>query len=170
MSGSPLLPPTLPAPGWYHDGSGLRWWDGLTWGPYAPPAEAAWTDDGVESGRTLAILSHVGFFFAGIVMPLVLWATEGRRNPYVRHHSAEALNFQLTFLLAWVAAFVALIASTAASGGGGWFLAVFAGMGVLWLTVAGCAIVGAVRAGQGRWWRYPLSIRFVRGARAADKP
>lgn len=25
-------------------------------------------------------------------------------------------------------------------------------------------VLGAVRASQGVWWRYPLSIRFVRGA------
>jgi len=24
-------------PGWYNDGRALRWWDGIAWGPYAPP-------------------------------------------------------------------------------------------------------------------------------------
>jgi len=31
--------PTAPPAGWYDDGTGhQRWWDGTTWGPFAPPA------------------------------------------------------------------------------------------------------------------------------------
>jgi Protein of unknown function (DUF2510) len=36
--------PPPPAPGWYPDpagGPGKRWWDGTTWGPFAPPPQPA---------------------------------------------------------------------------------------------------------------------------------
>jgi uncharacterized Tic20 family protein len=51
----------------------------------------------------------------------------------------------------------------------------FIAVGVLWALFAAlfigafvCSILGAVRASQGRWWRYPLAFRFVRGAAPKD--
>ncbi len=88
----------------------------------------------------------------------------------MRHHSTEALNFQLTFLIFWLSGFVAVFvtAATATSegdDGSAWILLPFGLMFIGYLTCAGLSILGAVRAGQGKWWRYPLSVRFVRGAR-----
>jgi uncharacterized Tic20 family protein len=81
----------------------------------------------------------------------------------VRHHATEALNFTLTMLpllaLGWIIYVVTLVA--AFSNGDGpnplgvlGFFAPFA----LWAVFA---IIGAVQAGKGRWWRYPIAIRFV---------
>jgi hypothetical protein len=44
------------------------------------------------------------------------------------------------------------------------FLVLFA----LYVTCAVLAIIGAVRAGQRRWWRYPFRIPFVRGSSPED--
>lgn len=175
MSGLPPQP-VLPPAGWYHDGTTMRWWDGTSWGPVAPAGSfGSAPADPVRDGSTLAVLCHVGQIFAGIVLALVIRLTEGKKNEYVRHHSTEALNFQLTFLIIWIGGIVATIggvvafAGTADDGDGSPlillpFLALFGvfGVGIVF------AITGAVRASQGQWWRYPISIRFVRGARAKD--
>jgi uncharacterized protein len=153
-------------PGWYHDGSAMRWWDGSAWGPYAPVLPR----DPVQEGKTLAVIAHFGMFACWFVLPLVIRLTGGRDNEYVRHHSTEALNFMITSGVVYGMAFgiyLGGIAATFGSDGDGpsWFIAV---MPLLWLVQLGVlafSIMGAVRASQGVWWRYPISIRFVRGAR-----
>ena len=154
-----------PAAGWYPTDGGLRWWDGTAWGPLAPGHS-----DEVSSGKTLAIISHFGVFACYVVLPLVIRLTEGKKNAYVRHHSTEALNFMITFgvlwNLVWFSSFFVGAFLSAGSGNGFpivflilWPLSVIVGISVLVFS-----ILGAVRASQGVWWRYPISIRFVRGA------
>jgi uncharacterized Tic20 family protein len=156
--------PPLPPPGWYHDGLSLRWWDGGQWGPYAPVPQPV---NPIESGRTLAVLSHLGLFLGGFILPLVLRLTEGERNPYVKHHATEALNLNLTVLLVYVSLYpTSFIAMMATGGRLVWLLVpvlvlVFASF----VLAAVFSIVGAVRASHGHWYRYPLVIRFVKGAR-----
>jgi uncharacterized Tic20 family protein len=162
----------LPAAGWYHDGTTLRWWDGTSWGPAAPPGSfGSQPADPIQDGSTLAVLSHVGFVIAAVVLALVVRLTEGNKNEYTRHHSTEALNFQLTFLIIWFVGIFVVFGSALAFGGADgesaspWILLPFLGLFVLFGTGMVLAIVGAVRASRGQWWRYPVGIRFVRGAR-----
>lgn len=158
-------PPLAPPPGWYPDPTGsLRWWDGWQWGPAAPPRSE------VDDGKTLAVVTHLGVLAAGFILPLVVRLTEGRKNAYVRHHATEALNFQITFMIAWFVGFAAyaglLITSVHSdSSPPVWVLVIFLVMMSLMLANFALSILGCVRAGQGRWWRYPFAIRFVRGAR-----
>jgi uncharacterized Tic20 family protein len=103
--------------------------------------------------------------------PLVIRLTEGRKNAYVRHHATEALNFQITFMIAWFAGFavwVGVLWSSDPAGGNAppaWVLIVFVTMMGVMLANFALSILGCVRANQSRWWRYPINIRFVRGAR-----
>jgi uncharacterized Tic20 family protein len=121
--------------------------------------------DPVESGRTLALVSHLGVLAGGFPLPLVIRLTEGKENEFVRHHSAEALNFQITFMIAWLSVFVVFFASALADIDSA-FLALFFLVAMpLWIANYAFSILGAVRASQKKWWRYPISIRFVRGAR-----
>jgi uncharacterized Tic20 family protein len=121
----------------------------------------------VDDGRTLSIFCHLGYFIFSIFFALIVRSTEGGRNPFVRHHATEALNFQLTVVLAIV---------------GSWIVAMFAAilgrveivvvtLLPLGLAIAVCGIVfsilGAVAAGRGEWYRYPVSLRLVSGAREA---
>ena len=113
-------------PGWYGPDHGWRWWDGHAWGPLAPPPVAE-----EESGTTMAILSHLGIVLGGFILPLVIYVTEGKRNGFVRDHSREALNFQITFMILWIVAFllffVTAVAGTSGSRSGppGVFFLVF---------------------------------------------
>ena len=119
-----------------------------------------------------ATLVHLGFFVGGFVGPLVARLTEGRKDEFVRHHSSEALNGNLTILLvylgAYVTGFVGFIVTNVP-----WPL--FVGLGLTVVVVLGMLaqmIMGAVRASQGRWFRYPVNIRFVPGAitRGEERP
>ena len=152
----------MPAPGWYPEPgtSHLRWWDGSTWGPYAPSQ--------APPDKTLAVLSHLGAVIGGFILPLIIYLTAGKRDAYIRHHSAEALNFQLTWLIGFLTAFVLMFSTLFATAGldsseppVGFFIIfpfifVIQGIGLVF------SIMGAVKAGGGKLWRYPVSIRFVK--------
>jgi uncharacterized Tic20 family protein len=151
-------------PGWYHDGTALRWWDGTAWGPYAPPPVV----DPVEQGKALAAISHLGFLACWFVLPLVIRIAAGKDNAYVRHHATEALNFMICASAVYLISMVLAIASFFAIDAGGVWSAGFLAWPLLWglqIAVLVFSIIGVVRAAQGVWWRYPVSIRFVPGAR-----
>ena len=146
-----------------------RWWDGRAWGAAAAMAPT--------TNRTLAVLSHLGSLLGGFLVPLIIYLTADKRDRYLRHHAAEGLNFQLTLLVGVGVAFLAMFgafalgALGASSGEGAGFAAFFGGFFLVWLLIMVLSfggmvlgIVGAVRANQGVWWRYPVCIRFVKGA------
>ncbi len=72
------------------------------------------------------------------------------RGPFVRAHSATALNFQLTLLIAEV---VGWLTSWLIIG-----LFIVAAAYVLRIVFS---IIAALKANKGEWYTYPLSIKFV---------
>ncbi|MCM3696982.1 DUF4870 domain-containing protein [Microbacterium oleivorans] len=111
--------------------------------PYAPPMRP-------EDEKTWASLTHVSGILFAFLGPLIVYLVLRDRGPFIRAHSAAALNFQLTILI------IALVSIPLA----------FIGIGFLLLFAAGIfalviEIVAAVKASQGQWYTPPLSIRFV---------
>ncbi|MCK6079235.1 DUF4870 domain-containing protein [Microbacterium sp. EYE_5] len=103
-----------------------------------------------EDEKMWATLTHLSGIFTNWIGPLVAYLVLRDRGPFVRAHTAAALNFQLTML---IAAFVSGILS-------------FFGIGILLLIAVGVlviviGIIGAVKANQGQWYTPPLTIRFV---------
>ena len=169
-----IEPAAPPPPGWYDDGSGAqRWWDGYAWGPVAPASDQ--TPE--EAGQLLSVLSWAGFFVFAVVLPLVVYLTEGKKNRYTRWHSAEAFNLQLTFLIAWILAFVAIFVTTFATAAASsndepsaWVAAPFLGMFVFLCLGGLMSVVGVVKAWRGRYWRCPVAIPFIRAHRVEGPP
>jgi len=98
-----------------------------------------------------ATLIHVGGIFFGFVPALVGYLALRDRGPFVRAHAATALNFQLTVLIALIAGTVLLFVLV------GFFVLIAVGIVDLIFS-----IIAAVKASQGQWYRYPMSITFVR--------
>lgn len=123
--------------------------------PMTPSDETTWS--------TLAHLSWLVGSLVGLPLlgPLVAYLVLRSRGPFVRHHTAEALNAQLSLLVYGLA--VAVV-------GGLLTLITFGLLAPAWalaglvLVIGGAVltIVAAVAASGGRWYRYPLTIRFVR--------
>ena len=138
-----------PPPGWYPDPSGQqRWWDGQQWGQAAGPPPTSSTDP-----KTMAMLAHALAIVAGFLAPLIIYLVYGNQDPFIRHHSAESLNFQITVLLA-------VLVSAA-------LICVFVGIILLPVVVIGALvfeIMAAMAANRGEWYRYPINIRMVSGA------
>ena len=114
-----------------------------------------------SGGKTWAILAHVPIF--AIYMPGIALAIKGETNRFVKHHAVEALNFQITVMALGMIGALALIPSvvTANTGTPAAFFVFFGIMGVLqWLL----AIRGMWVAWRGKLYRYPLSVRLIKGA------
>jgi uncharacterized Tic20 family protein len=105
-----------------------------------------------DEERTWAVLAHLGGLFFSFVAPLVVWLVFRGRGPYLEDQAKEALNFQITVVIAYVAAGILALVTF---GIGSPVLAV---VGVCQLVFQ---ILAAVAAGRYEWYRYPVTIRFV---------
>ena len=97
-----------------------------------------------------ATLVHIGGIFFSFVPALIGYLVLKDKGPFVRAHTATALNFQITMAIA------AIIAS----------ILVFIVIGIFLLiaisvVVIVFSIIAAVKANQGQPYTYPLSIKFV---------
>jgi uncharacterized Tic20 family protein len=105
---------------------------------------------GSDNSKILVILAHLGCVLGGFILPLVIYLVE-KRDPFVRHHAAEALNFQLAVIVALVVSIPLMLLIVG-------FFTFLAAMVLNWVF----GIMGAIKASQGQWWRYPVNIRFVK--------
>jgi len=119
--------------------------------PAAPP-------DADKNARMWAMLCHLGGLgwfvfptFGGIIAPLVLWLLKKDDHPFIDASGKEALNFQLTVLIAFVICIPL----------------VFVFVGVLLLpAVSICNVIfvvlASVKTNEGQRYRYPFAIRFIK--------
>ncbi len=107
--------------------------------------------------RTWTALCHASallgvlFHFPGHVLgPLVVWLVKRNDSPEIDAHGKEALNFQISMLIyEAVSAVFCLI------------LIGFAFLAILWVLNAIFVIIAAIQASEGKFYRYPMTIRFI---------
>jgi uncharacterized Tic20 family protein len=117
--------------------------------------------------RGLAVLAHAGLAGPWILLPLAIRVTVGRSDEFVKHHSTEALNFMLTLTIV-SNAFAVLAFFVRREVNFEWWqetIVVWIGAGLIFVTAVVFMVIGAWQAFRCTWWRYPINIRFVRGAR-----
>lgn len=117
--------------------------------PTAEPAPDASATETSED-RNLGVLAHVLGIVLGFLGPLIIWLIKKDDSPFVDYHGKEALNFQITVLIASIVS------------------------GVLTFVVIGCitlpavlianivlCIMAAMAASRGEMYRYPLCLRLI---------
>ncbi|MGH3743541.1 MAG: DUF4870 domain-containing protein [Mycobacteriales bacterium] len=111
--------------------------------------------------RNWAMGAHLGAILAawvamGFLAPLIVMLAAGERSAFVRRHAVESLNFQISLLIYYAAAFVAGLLTL----GIGFLIIIpvglVAGVGALVFIV-----LATVAASRGEEYRYPLTIRLV---------
>ena len=107
--------------------------------------------------RQWALFVHLsallGFIipFGNLVGPLIIWQLKKDMDPFVDDQGKEALNFQITVaLLMLVCLLLALVVI-------GLLLMWVVGVGALVLT-----IIAAIKANEGRAYRYPFCWRLIK--------
>ena len=116
------------------------------YGPGSMPPSMSPADE-----KLWATLVHLGGLFFGFLAPLIGYLVLKDRGPFVRAHTATALNFQLTLLIAYAVGAVLSIV----------VIGLFILMAAYILNIVFC-IIAAVKANRGEWYTYPLTITFAR--------
>jgi len=47
--------------------------------------------------KLLALLCHLSSFFGGLILPVIIWATQKDKSKFVKFHSLQAIFFQIAF-------------------------------------------------------------------------
>lgn len=104
-----------------------------------------------QEEKNWSLGAHLGVLAVGFVAPLVIWLVYKGRGPFLEHHAKESLNFQITVTIAM---FVSI-------------LLMFLLVGIVlvlalipWMVIM--PIIAAVKANNGEWYRYPLTLRLVK--------
>jgi uncharacterized Tic20 family protein len=122
--------------------------------PAGGPPTASITASNV---RTWNILCHasalLGVFlhFPGHLLgPLIVWLAKRDDSAEIDAHGKESLNFQISMLIYNAIAVVFCLVLI-----GFFFLA------ILWVLNAVFVIVASIQASDGKFYRYPITIRFI---------
>ncbi|MGA8045425.1 MAG: DUF4870 domain-containing protein, partial [Dermatophilaceae bacterium] len=115
---------------------------------YGAPVGAALSPQ-EEKGWSLA--AHLLVLVGGFVAPLIIWLVFKGRGPFLEHHAKESLNFQITVTIAAIVSVLAMF-----------LLVGFVMILVLipWMIIM--PILAAVKANNGEWYRYPLTLRLIK--------
>lgn len=95
-------------------------------------------------------LIHIGGIFFSFLFALIGYLVLKDRGPFIRQHTATALNFQITLAIGYVAGFILLFVIIG--------LLVLLAVGVLAVVFS---IIAAVAANKGEGYTYPVAIKFV---------
>ncbi|MDX1612054.1 MAG: DUF4870 domain-containing protein [Candidatus Thermoplasmatota archaeon] len=119
-----------------------------------------------RDARNWAVGAHLSTFIwlaglPGVIGPLVVWLLKKDAHPFVDDQGREALNFQLSLLLYTVIAGVVGVVLVLTLVG--IVLVPFLILCVLAFAVLAFVlpILAAVRASEGKLYRYPLTIRLL---------
>ncbi|MDQ1642952.1 MAG: hypothetical protein QOJ90_2303 [Actinomycetota bacterium] len=150
MTESPMPPPSDPGgygapppPGY---GYGAPPPPGYGYGGYGPAPQLSPQDE-----RLWAMLAHLGGLVLGFLASLIVLLVQGEKSAFVRRQAVEALNFQITLLIASIVSFVLLFVLI------GFILLPVVLIGGLVLM-----IVAGVKANAGEDYRYPVNLRLVK--------
>jgi uncharacterized protein len=122
--------------------------------PVAPPALPTQIDS-TPDDRTMAFICHLVGGILGFLIPLIVWLIKKDQSKFVDDQGKEALNFQLTLLIAHLILvpcgcipFVILIAIPIHI--------------ILRILSVIFGIIGGLAVQKGQVYRYPITFRMIK--------
>lgn len=119
----------------------------------APEPETPPVAELTNEQRTFALCAYLIPLVtnSNFIAPLIIWLLKKDEDSYIEDHAKESLNFQITFfifiLVAWLSIFIMIGALL--------FPAVI-------ITYIVFAIIASIKAYKGEPYRIPLCIRFIK--------
>jgi uncharacterized Tic20 family protein len=110
-----------------------------------------------EDDRTWGSLAHLSALsgmlipFGSLLGPLIMWRTRGQRTPFVGDQALEALNFNISIAIGFLVC-LALV----------WLLIgilMLSALVIYWIIMT---VIATLQAGEGRPYRYPISLRLIK--------
>ncbi|MFF1574297.1 DUF4870 domain-containing protein [Leifsonia sp. NPDC058292] len=114
--------------------------------PYGGPSQQLSPSD----EKLWATLVHVGGILFNWIPALIGYLVLKDKGPFVRAHTATALNFQITIFIAYIVGSILTIVVV------GVFIIIAAGVVNIVFS-----IIAAVKSNQGQYYTYPIAIKFV---------
>jgi len=104
-----------------------------------------------QCSKNMGMLCHLLGLFTSFVGPLILWLIKKDEDKFVDDQGKEALNFQITVILASVASGILYFVCI------GFLIAIAVGIS----DIVFC-ILASVAASKGENYRYPVSLRLIK--------
>lgn len=101
--------------------------------------------------KTLGLLAHLITLVSSFIGPIIIYLVKKDDSEFVANHAKESLNFQITMLLAYIVCFILMFV----------IIGVFL-MGLIGIIDLVLVIVAAVKASEGKNYRYPFCIRLIK--------
>lgn len=127
--------------------------------PEAPPAAPSEQPvaNASQEERNWAMFTHLSALagvlvpFGSILGPLVLWLIGKDKYPSIDAHGKEALNFNITVVIAAVVSAVLILVIIG--------LVLLIAVAIAWVVLV---IMATIKVSQGEFYRYPVSLRLVK--------
>lgn len=100
--------------------------------------------------KNIATVTHLGGTVFSFIPGLLVWALKKDDSPYIADQAKEALNFQISVLIAqFIAGILVMI------------LVGFIFIGIIWLLNIVFCILAAISTSKGETYRYPFCLRLI---------
>lgn len=103
-----------------------------------------------SNDKNIATITHLGGILFSFIPSLIVWLLKKDDNEYIAAQAKEALNFQITLLLAQFIAYILILILL------GLFFLV-----LIWLFNIVFCIIAAISSSKGEDYRYPLTLRLI---------
>ncbi|MGB1130282.1 MAG: DUF4870 domain-containing protein [Haloferula sp.] len=124
--------------------------------PTTPPAVSA----AEKENRNWALIAHLTSLSSfigipGFIGPLVVWLTKKDELPFAAEQAKEALNFQITLIIYAIVCTLLIFTVIGALVG----IPGLIGLAIVEIIFT---IIASIQAGEGKAYRYPLTIRLIK--------
>lgn len=105
--------------------------------------------------KTYIMLMHLSQFAGyllpglGFIAPIIMWLTKSGENTNIDMHGKNIANFMISMIIYGVVSFILVFVFIG--------IPMLIAIGILQIV---CIIIAAVKASNGEYWKYPLSIPF----------
>lgn len=100
--------------------------------------------------KNIATVTHLGGTVFSFIPALIVWVLKKDDSAYISDQAKEALNFQITMLIAQFIAGVLTI-----------ILIGFLLMSIIWIFNIVFCIIAAISTSKGETYRYPVCLRLI---------
>ncbi len=100
--------------------------------------------------KNIAILTHLAGIFFSFVPALIVWLLKKDDSAFIGTQAREALNFQITVVIAYMVAGVLA-----------WILVGLLFFPIIWVGNLVLCLMAAINVSKGENYQYPLALRLI---------
>ena len=100
--------------------------------------------------KNIATVTHLGGTVFSFIPGLLVWILKKDESTYIADQAKEALNFQISIL---IASFIASILI--------WLIVGFVLLPIIWIANVVFCIIAAIASSKGETYRYPICLRLI---------